>query len=324
MTLIGSHIVLPGHPRARVSLTALLIAAGLLSGCGGSDLVLPGGGGEPVSIRVIQGDGESGQMGDLVPVVVEVTDADGGPIEGASVAFDLTSAGPGAAIAPPVAITDAVGRAQAQMLLGTKAGLQTGAAQVVIESATAPKASFSVIVLPETPGNQAPRADFDPRCQDLGCEFSDRSSDQDGSVTGWDWNFGDGGSSSVREPAHTYQAAGTYTVTLTVTDDDGATDVAQRNVSVSAPEPPPNEAPQADFEVHCFGLTCNLEDKSKDDDGSIVGWLWDFGDGSTSTEQNPVHQYQDSGHYQVTLTVTDDGGAVGSKTRNADPKDHRD
>jgi PKD repeat protein len=309
---------------ARDSLAPFLAAVLLLSGCGGSDLVLPHGN-DPAGIQVIAGDGESGQTGDLVTVVVEVTDNGGQPIEGAGVGFNITSAGDGADISPATATTNAAGRAQAQMILGTRVGLQTGNAQVVTGSTTAPKASFSALVLPQAPGNLPPRSDFDAHCEQLSCEFTDRSSDDDGSITEWEWGFGDGSSSSVREPAHIYQAAGTYTVTLTITDDDDATDVSENIVTVSTPPQSPNEPPRADFEVQCFGLTCALEDKSKDDDGSVVGWFWDFGDGSpTSTEQNPVHHYQDSGHVQVTLTVTDDDGATGSKTHNADPKDHRD
>jgi PKD repeat protein len=59
---------------------------------------------------------------------------------------------------------------------------------------------------------------------------------------------------------------------------------------------------------------------SKDDDGSVVSWAWDFGDGTTSTEQNPVHTYAERGRYDVQLTVTDDGLATGSKTKRVDVK----
>jgi PKD repeat protein len=126
----------------------------------------------------------------------------------------------------------------------------------------------------------------------------------------------------VREPAHIYAGSGTYTVSLTVTDNDGATDVSQNNVTVSAPPPLANEAPHAEFEVHCFGSFCTFQDQSTDADGTIASWLWDFGDGSaTSTERNPVHQYSEHGKARVTLTVTDDDGAVDSKTHDANPKD---
>jgi PKD repeat protein len=305
---------------ARHSLVALAAALSLV-GCG-SDLVLPGQN-NPADIEVIAGDGESGLAGEAVTIVVKVTDAAGQPIEGASVNFDLTSAGDGADISPATAVTDSGGRAQAEMLLGERLGLQTGAAEVVLQNDTPPTASFSAIVLPEGQGNRPPLSDFDAHCEELSCEFSDRSSDPDGDVTVWAWTFGDGGSSDAREPAHIYPGPGTYTVTLTVTDNDGASDVSQNNVTVSAPPPIANEPPHAEFEVRCFDLVCSFEDKSTDSDGSIASWLWDFGDGSaTSSAQNPVHQFDDRGKFRVTLTVTDDDGATDSKTHDAGPRDH--
>jgi len=72
--------------------------------------------------------------------------------------------------------------------------------------------------------------------------------------------------------------------------------------------------------VHCDHLVCTFTDKSKDDDGTVSAWAWDFGDGETSTQQNPVHTYSDRGRYDVVLTVTDDDGASATKTRRADPK----
>jgi PKD repeat protein len=60
---------------------------------------------------------------------------------------------------------------------------------------------------------------------------------------------------------------------------------------------------------------------SKDEDGTIVGWHWSFGDGLESNERNPVHTYADPGHYDVSLTVTDNNGATNTKTRRADVKE---
>jgi PKD repeat protein len=276
-----------------------------------------------MSIRVVDGDGQSEEVGELLtaPVVVEVTDAKGEPVEGATVMFELTDAATGAAIAPPSATTDALGHAEAQVLLGSEAGLQTGEARVVVDVATPPKVSFSALAVANGPPNRPPRAEFDWHCQDLVCEFDEASIDEDGSVSGWSWNFGDEQTSSEREPSHVYSQPGTYTVTLTATDNGGLTDESSRQVQVTAPPPAPNEAPHADFEVHCSGLTCAFVDKSEDKDGAIVSWQWSFGDGATSDQRNPTHTYASKGPYDVLLTVTDNAGAADIKDHRADAKD---
>jgi PKD repeat protein len=71
-----------------------------------------------------------------------------------------------------------------------------------------------------------------------------------------------------------------------------------------------NIPPIASFTSNCSDLTCNFTDTSTDSDGSVVDWIWDFGDGGTSTEQNPIHSYAGAGTNTVTLTVTDDGDAT--------------
>lgn len=305
-------------------LAPTVFATGLLAACGGGDLVLPGGG-QPAGIRVVNGDGQSGPAGQLLaaPIVVEVIDADHAPVANATVEFAVTSAGTGAEVQPASATTDASGRAEAHLLLGDKLGLQTGEARVVVADAPAPKTSFTAVATAGTPGNQSPRSDFDWHCDNFSCRFTDASTDEDGSVTGRSWGFGDGGSSEETDPAHAYTAAGTYMVTLTVTDNDGATDASSSQVTVTAPTPPPdpNEPPKADFDVHCSDLTCTFVDKSKDEDGTIVAWLWSFEDGATSTERNPLHVYADGGHHDVLLMVTDNGGATDTKTHRADPHD---
>jgi parallel beta-helix repeat protein len=102
---------------------------------------------------------------------------------------------------------------------------------------------------------------------------------------------------------------------------DGATDLNDDNsdcpnccfASVDLdPTPPANEPPEAAFTFETDNLTANFTDQSTDSDGSIVAWLWDFGDGSgsTSTEQNPSYTYAAAGTYPVTLTVEDDQGAA--------------
>jgi PKD repeat protein len=152
--------------------------------------------------------------------------------------------------------------------------------------------------------NSPPTAAFSSSCTDLSCDFTDESTDSDGTVVAWSWNFGDGSTSTARNPSHTYADAGTYTVTLSVTDNDNDSDTATDTVTVT--EPTANQPPIPSFSSSCTDLSCDFTDESTDSDGTVVAWSWDFGDGTTSTAQNPSHTYASAGTYTVTLTVTDD------------------
>ena len=177
-------------------------------------------------------------------------------------------------------------------------------------------------VVPAQPQNQPPHADYNWNCDGLTCHFVDKSSDPDGNQTlaGWSWNFGDGTSATDRNPVHSFSGAGTYQVTLTVTDNAGATNSLTAGVPVTPPPPPENKPPHAEFEVQCSNLTCSFSDRSTDQDGNIAAWRWDFGDGTPSSDQqNPSHTYTVAGDYQVTLVVTDNSGAQDSKQHGAHP-----
>jgi PKD repeat protein len=77
-----------------------------------------------------------------------------------------------------------------------------------------------------------------------------------------------------------------------------------------------NAPPTASFTSSCTDLTCTFTDASTDTDGTIASWSWTFGDGTTSSAQNPSHTFGSSNTYPVTLTVTDNGGATGTTTNN--------
>ena len=187
------------------------------------------------------------------------------------------------------------------------AGTYTATLIVTDDQGATDQASQSVTV---SASNQSPVADFTYSKTELTVEFEDLSTD-DGTIVSWDWDFGDGNSSTQQHPIHSYSSSGTYTVNLTVTDDQGASDSRARNVTVSGS----NQSPVAGFTFTTSDLTANFTDTSTDD-GTITGWDWDFGDGNTSTSQNPSHVYASAGTYTVTLTVTDDQGAQGSTNQD--------
>ena len=158
------------------------------------------------------------------------------------------------------------------------------------------------------PSNTPPAAAFTPTCVLLDCTFADGSTDADGQVTAYTWDFGDGTAAAITKDAvHTYGTASTYPVRLTVTDNDGATNDRTQSVLVHAPA---NVPPTAAFTSSCAGLLCNFTGLGSDGDGTVVGFQWDFGDGAIAATQNPAHAYASAGTYAVELTVTDDGGAT--------------
>ena len=166
------------------------------------------------------------------------------------------------------------------------------------------------------PTNAAPTAAFTVQCGPPDCTFTSSSTDADGTIEGYNWGFGDDSPHvTTRDAVHTYPTSGgRFTVTLTVTDDDGETATATKQVDVSEA----NVAPTADFTVSCTDLTCTFSDGSFDGNvgGSVAAYAWDFGDGETSTEANPVHTYPaPGGPYTVALTVTDDLGKTGTVSR---------
>ena len=153
---------------------------------------------------------------------------------------------------------------------------------------------------------QAPSAAFTPSTtsgvRDLEVTFQD---DSVGVITEWSWDFGDGNTSLDQSPTHTYTEAGLYTVSLTVTG-PGGQDIETCASCIEVLHP----APVADFSFDPASGTYDLEVQFTDSStGPITSWSWDFGDGSSSTEQNPLHVYSEAGSYSVTLTVEGPGGS---------------
>ncbi|MCA0295768.1 MAG: PKD domain-containing protein [Actinobacteria bacterium] len=139
------------------------------------------------------------------------------------------------------------------------------------------------------------------------------STDPDGTIATYAWNFGDGATGTGLTAQHSYTTAGNYTVTLTVTDDRFGQATTTRQVV--ATDPPPNQAPTAAFTSTPNNLAVSFDGSgSSDADGTIAGYAWTFGDGDTATTQKPNHTYGAAGTYTVKLVVTDDDGATGEVT----------
>ena len=130
-----------------------------------------------------------------------------------------------------------------------------------------------------------------------------------GRIAHWSWDFGDGANATIQNPLHTYVTAGTYTVNLTVTDNSGATATKLGTVTV-------NSAPVAGFTFTNATGTAPLYVAFTDAStpvGQIASWAWDFGDGGSSSDTNPVYTYVVPGTYSVNLTVTDVNGECSTK-----------
>jgi len=137
--------------------------------------------------------------------------------------------------------------------------------------------------------------------------FTDASTN---TPTSWAWTFGDGGTSTLKNPSYTYTAAGTYSVTLTATNAYGSNSLTKTGyITVTAPNTnPPVAAFSGTPTSGTIPLTVAFTDASTN---TPTSWAWTFGDGGTSTVQNPSHIYTTAGTYTVVLTATNAYGSDG-------------
>jgi PKD repeat protein len=134
--------------------------------------------------------------------------------------------------------------------------------------------------------------------------FSDESLSHDG-IIAWLWNFADGHTSNLSSPSHIFSQEGNFTINLTVYETDGDTNTFHQMIRIHDTDP------AADFiatpRIGALPLIVNFSESSSSYDG-IQSWRWDFGDGSTSTEQRPVHEYLQNGEFTVVLTILEPDG----------------
>jgi PKD repeat protein len=168
--------------------------------------------------------------------------------------------------------------------------------------------------------NQSPTASFvysptNPVVGDRVHFNASESTDPDGTITSWDWDFGDGRHGSGVEVNHPYSDAGTYTVVLVVTDDSGNTDSGSKTITISAAG-----MPIASFKILTANPKINTDvdfdaSESNDPDGTIDSWFWDFDDGKTGLGKTITHQFSSARDYTVVLIVTDNDGKTARTTR---------
>ena len=143
--------------------------------------------------------------------------------------------------------------------------------------------------------------------------FTNTSVDPDFSSLLYAWSFGDGGTSTLQNPTHAYATAGTFTVSLTVTDPQSFTSTATGSVVVT-------RAPTASFTFSpnpgVRELPVAFLNTSSDPDGPLASYQWSFGDGGISSDPNPSHTYDTAGTFAVQLIVTDGDGLTASHTQS--------
>jgi len=135
-------------------------------------------------------------------------------------------------------------------------------------------------------------------------------------ITSYSWDFGDGRTSRLQNPSYAYAEVGTYAVTLTVQSAHGQDTKTKQNYITVSPV-----APQAAFSADVrevvlvsSGAKVQFQDLSQAGTFPIVEWFWEFGDGATSTVTSPLHTYQKTGSFTVSLTVTAQNGQTNTAT----------
>ena len=172
---------------------------------------------------------------------------------------------------------------------------------------TVSKASYIKIIAPVVRINNLPRKG----CAPFTTSFSPSVTSLY-PVTGYYWDFGDGATSTLSSPSHTYTTQGSYTIKLRVVTAGGCTDSVTVNAGVIVSSKPVANFVATPRDV-CAFKPVNFTDLSS---GNVDQWYWQFGDGGTSSDQHPIHEYGDTGKFTVTLIVWNNGCADTIKFNN--------
>jgi PKD repeat protein len=146
--------------------------------------------------------------------------------------------------------------------------------------------------------------------------FTAIGSDADGDPITYAWDFGDGDTATGATASHTYPAPGSYTATVTAADNQGGTKSATVPVTVvaSTNHAPTVTAGRTPTGTITSGTAVNFTAAGTDSDGDPLTYAWEFGDGGTSTQQNPTHTFATTGTFAAKVTVSDGKGGNGSDT----------
>ena len=166
---------------------------------------------------------------------------------------------------------------------------------------------LATITVTEKQDVEVPAASF---TANLTVKFTDTSTNH---PIGWKWNFGDDQTSTVQNPVHTFSSEGTYNVTLVATNAAGSSDIRSMVITVNRILTVPVANFAADKTEGTTPLTVKFTDTSIN---HPTGWKWNFGDGQTSTVQNPEHTFSGEGTYNVTLVATNGDGSSDAKSMN--------
>jgi len=161
--------------------------------------------------------------------------------------------------------------------------------------------------------NPNPKASFTVAnsCKDSVAVFNNTSTISSGTIADFSWNFGDGSLSKDGNPTHAYATTGSFSISLLAVSASGCRDSVTNSITVN-----PRPIAGFTFKNTCQDTAVKFVDGSSIASGSIKSYFWNFGDGGTSTAQNPSHNYANAGTYTVTLTVVSNNGCASVKVQN--------
>ncbi|MBK9542302.1 MAG: PKD domain-containing protein [Bacteroidetes bacterium] len=157
--------------------------------------------------------------------------------------------------------------------------------------------------------NFAPQTAFNATALCFGdaTQFMDSSQLSQGTITAWDWDFGDLNTSTTQNPVNQYATSGTFVVTLVTTASSGCSDTLQRQIYIG-----PKPIVSFSSGTACAGTLIPFTDQSTIPSGTLAAWTWMFGNGDSANVQNPSYVFPVGGTFDVVLTVTSDSGCTDS------------